>query len=232
MARHSSGGPGSSPGQQGEKRHAALYKLHAWLSPAYPVGAYTYSHGLEWAIEAGLIQDSATALSHIQDCLEHGAGRTDAIILAHAWRAGRDDSLIEDLAELALALAPSAERLMETEAQGVAFAEVTAAAWGEASPAPYPIAVGRAAAAHDVPLEEALVIYLQAFTANLVSAAVRLVPLGQTEGAKIVARLMPVVQRVAKDSVNATLDDIGGCALGADIASMQHETQVTRLFRS
>lgn len=207
----------------------ALYKLAAWFSPAYPVGAFAYSHGLEWAIEAGDVADGASLEAWIRDCLAHGAGRNDAILLAHAWRAPQDESL----AELADALSPTKERLLETTAQGTAFASTTAAAWGpEQTPAPYPIAVGRAAAAHDAPLELTLVHFLQAFAAMLVSAGVRLVPLGQTEGQQIQATLMPLCQQLAREAMDAGLDDLGGCAFRADIASMRHETQSTRLFRS
>ncbi|MEM7177873.1 MAG: urease accessory protein UreF [Pseudomonadota bacterium] len=207
----------------------ALLKLHAWLSPGYPVGAYTYSHGLEAAVEGGLVADAATLADWGADCLTHGAGRSDAILLAHAWRAPKDEAI----AELATALAPSAERLLEAEAQGAAFARVTGDAWGRAvAPAPYPVAVGRAAAAHGIALEPALTLYLQAFAANLVSATVRLVPLGQTEGQQVLAALSPTIEAVAAEALTAPLDAIGGCAIGADIASMRHETQTVRLFRS
>ncbi|MEM6623203.1 MAG: urease accessory UreF family protein [Pseudomonadota bacterium] len=216
-----------------------LFKLHAWLSPGYPVGAYTYSHGLEWAVGAGDVADAASTQAWVRDCLVQGAGRSDAILLAHAWRAEAtgDGAALDDLAELAQALAPSAERLLETEAQGAAFAGVTASAWGGAAgmptgSAPYPVAVGRAAAAHGVPLPETLAVFLQAFVANLVSAAVRLVPLGQTEGQQILADLMADVLAVAADAEAADLDQIGGFSFGADIDSMRHETQEVRLFRT
>lgn len=233
MPRGGTGGPGSGPEQHRDARQAPLYKLHAWLSPGYPVGAYTYSHGLEYAVAEGLVEDLGTARAWIADCLENGAGRSDAILLAHAYGADGKDEL-DDITALALALAPSAERLLETKAQGTAFAEVTGAAWGKGAwhHAPYPVAVGQAAAAHRIALEAALPVFLQAFVANLVSAAIRLVPLGQTDGQRIVADLMKKVHKVAHEAETAPLDEIGGFALGADIASMRHETQVTRLFRS
>lgn len=206
----------------------ALYKLTAWLSPAYPVGAFAYSHGLEWAAAAGDVADAASAEAWIADCLAQGAGRTDAILLAQAWRGGD----AAELDELARVLAPSAGRLLETAAQGAAFGAVTEAAWGGGEPLAYPVAVGRAAAAHGIPLEATAQMYLGAFAANLVSACVRLVPLGQTEGQRIVAALAPLTGRVAAEALAATLDDIGGCAIRADIASMRHETQATRLFRT
>lgn len=128
---------------------------------------------------------------------------------------------------------PTAERLLEAEAQGAAFAGTTAAAWGgSGDAAPYPVAVGRAAAEHGVPLGETLALYLQAFAANIVSAGVRLIPLGQTDGQKAIAGLEPVVAGVAGETESAGLEGLGGCALLADIASMRHETQYTRLFRT
>jgi urease accessory protein len=211
----------------------ARYRLMTWLSPSYPVGAFSYSHGVEYAVEAGLVIDRATLSGWIGDCLHYGSGRSDAILAAHAWRA-EDPGTRAELAELALALQPAKERLLESEAQGAAFQLVTAAVWGKAGagPLPYPVAVGAAAKAHAIPLDEMLEAYLWAFAANLVSAGVRLVPLGQTDGQRVQADLMPVVLDVARDAETSTLDDLGGCALRAEIAAMRHETQHVRLFRS
>ncbi len=151
---------------------AAVQALVAWLSPGYPVGAFAYSHGLERAVADGAVRDAATLQAWVGDVLARGSGRNDAILLAAAHRAPDDP----EPAELAAALAVSRERLLETEAQGAAFARTTAQAWGagDGAPAPYPVAVGRAAAAAGAPLETALTLYLQAFAANLVSVAVRL----------------------------------------------------------
>ncbi|MBK0398679.1 urease accessory protein UreF [Limibaculum sp. M0105] len=207
----------------------ALLKLATWLSPSYPVGAFTYSHGFEAAIGDGAIHDAETLAAWIADTLEHGAGRTDAILLAHAWR----DPVDEQVAELARALAPSSERLLEAEAQGNAFAATTAAAWGPDLPAaPYPVAIGRAAAQHGLPLEDTAALYLHAFASNLVSAGIRLIPLGQTEGQGVVARLAPLIRRIAAEAIGASLDDIGSACFIGDIAAMRHETQSVRLFRS
>jgi urease accessory protein len=210
----------------------ALYRLAAWLSPSYPVGAFAYSHGLEWAVEAGEVRDRAGLTDWLSALLTDGAARTDAILLAQAWANPED----EGLAELALALAGGSERRLETAAQGAAFAQVTAAAWPAtglvARPAPYPVAVGRAARAHGIAPADAALAYLLAFVATLVGAAVRLVPLGQTDGQRVVADLAPVVRAVAAEAAVATLDDLGGCALRSDIAAMRHETQDVRLFRT
>ena len=214
-----------------------------WLSPAYPVGAYSYSHGLEWVIEAGQVKDLETLVAWIEDLLAHGAGRCDVIFLAETWRAlsAGDKGLLEEVAELAAAFAPSAERRLETLAQGTAFLAATLAAWRkpelEALAAngrqiAYPVAVGASAAAHGLPLAETAQAYAQAYVANLVSAAVRLIPLGQSDGLRVLARLEPLIPRVVAAALACTLEDVGGAAVAADIASMRHETQYTRLFRS
>ncbi|MGG7568411.1 urease accessory protein UreF [Rhodovulum sp. DZ06] len=204
--------------------------LSQWLSSGYPTGAFAWSHGLENAVAEGAVTDAAAFRAFAADCLEHGAGRSDAILLAHAWRDPADDAP----AELAEALAPSKERRAETLALGAAFAAATAASWGprDLSPAPYPVAFGRAARAHGIPLELALPAYLQAFAATLASAAQRLVPLGHTEAQQALAALAPVALRVAAAAEGAPLDAVGGAAFAADIAAMRHEVQQPRLFRS
>jgi urease accessory protein len=222
---------------------ATLARLMIWLSPAYPVGAYSYSHGLEWVVEAGQVKNVETLVGWIEDLLAHGAGRSDVIFLAETWRAlsAGDAGLLEEVAELAAAFAPSAERRLETLAQGTAFLTATLAAWHkpelEALAAnerqvAYPVAVGASAAVHGLPLVETAQAYLQAYVANLVSAAVRLVPLGQSDGLRVLARLEPLIPRVVAAALACSLDDVGGAAVASDIASMRHETQYTRLFRS
>jgi urease accessory protein len=205
--------------------------LLAWLSPAFPIGAYAYSHGLEWAVEAGDISDEPTALAWLRDLLHHGTGRADAILVRHALQATTDPVALDSLAELALALTPARERRAETQDQGAAFA-LAAAPWGDIRAAPYPIAFGALAGRHGIAAPLAVAGYLQAFTANLISAAVRLIPLGQTAGLRLLAALQPDTLAVAAATASATLDDLGGCAFRSDIAAMRHETQYTRLFRS
>jgi urease accessory protein len=214
-----------------------------WLSPAFPVGGFSYSHGLEWVIEQGGAKDAATLGDWIEDILMHGAGRTDAILLAESWRAvaASDARLLAETTELAAALAPSAERRLETLAQGAAFLAATREVWphpaldhlaADGAEVAYPVAVGGCAAAHGLPLAPTAQAFVQAFAASLVSAGVRLVPLGQTDGLRVVARLEPLIPRIVAGALAATLDDVGGAAIMADIASMRHETQYTRLFRS
>jgi urease accessory protein len=214
-----------------------------WLSPAFPVGGYSYSHGLEWAVEAGAVRDAAALGGWVEDLLVHGAARSDTIFLAETWRAvaGGDERRLEETVELAAAFAPSAERRLETLAQGAAFLAAAQAAWPHAElerlcargwEIAYPVAVGGSAAAHGLPLAETAQAFAQAFAANIVSAGVRLIPLGQTDGLRLLARLEPLIPRVVAAGLAASLDDVGGAAVAADIASMRHETQYTRLFRS
>ncbi len=214
-----------------------------WLSPAFPVGGYSYSHGLEWEVEAGKVRDAAALGGWIEDVLACGAGHSDVIFLAESWRAvaNGDARALADVAELALAFAPSAERRLETLAQGTAFLLAIRAVWPSpdldllAEDAPevaYPVAVGASAAAHALPLAAVAQAFCQAFAANLVSAGVRLIPLGQTDGLRVLARLEPLIPRIVAHALAAGLDDVGGITVAADIASMRHETQYTRLFRS
>ena len=223
---------------------AALYRLMAWLSPAYPVGAFSYSSGIEWAVETGDITDAANFQRWLGVVVENGSAFCDACLFAHAHRAAMADDAkaLHEVAELAAAFVPSKERHLETTAQGRAFVEATRAAWPCAAldrlaqawdgPVAYPVAVGVAAAGHGIALEPALSAYLHAVTANLISAGVRLVPLGQTEGQRLLAALEPIVAVTAARALTTPLGQIGGAAFRADIASMRHETQYTRLFRS
>ena len=221
-----------------------LYRLMAWLSPAFPVGAYAYSHGIEWAVESGVIDDRDTLRDYIATILRDGAGRSDAILFAQAFRAAASENAarLRDIAELAAALPSSAERQLETRQQGLSFMAALRAAWPAPGlalydaivdmPPSYPVAVGVAAAAHSIALAPALAAYLQAFAANLVSAGVRLVPLGQSDGQRVTAYLEAEVAAATRAALAAALDDVGSAAFLADIAAMRHETQHTRLFRS
>ena len=203
--------------------------LASWLSPAYPVGAFAYSHGLEQAAEAGLLPDAAALQAWLETILRHGAGRSDAVLLAAAWRDPDDPAP----AELAAALQPSAERALEATAQGEAFARTTLAVRGHSgAPATLPVALGRAARREDLPLAETAAAYLHAFASNLVSAAIRLSVLGQTEGQAVIAALAPVCEAVAAEALAADPEDVGGACLAVDLSSLFHETQRTRLFRS
>jgi urease accessory protein len=223
---------------------AALYRLMAWLSPSYPVGAFSYSNGLEWAVEAGDVTDAASLQSWLEVLLVAGGAFCDAALFVHVHGAVAcgDDRRLRDAAELAAALSPSKERHLETTAQGRAFLDVSRSVW----PCPaigrllaawdgavaYPVAVAVTAAGHGIPVALALNAYLYAASANLVSAGVRLIPLGQTDGQRVQAALEPVILAAAQRALATPLDGIGTAAFRADLASMRHETQYTRLFRS
>ena len=218
----------------------ALLKLMTFLSPAFPVGAFSYSHGLEFLIDSGEIRSADVLQPWLTDLLEFGSIWNDAVLFAAAHHASRLGSCEElrVIAELAEALAASRERHLESMAQGRAFLDAVAAAWPTpalealAGAAPYPIAVGATAAAHGVALESALPAFLNAFVANLASVAVRLVPLGQSAGLRVVAALHPKIAATSERARNSTLDDLGSATLRADIASMRHETQYSRVFRT
>nr|WP_245314469.1 urease accessory protein UreF [Labrys sp. WJW] len=212
---------------------AHLVRLLSWLSPAFPVGAFAYSHGLERAVHDGLIEDRPSLVDWLSAVVQSGSGWNDAVLLAEAWRLASRGEDCTAVAELGEAMAGTRERHRETMLQGEAFGQAVSHWTGEAiEPMPYPIAVGQAAAHHGIGLEQALAGFLHAFTANLVQAAIRLVPLGQRDGVQALATLEPIMLATAKRACHAALDDLGACTLMSDIVSMQHETQYSRIFRS
>ncbi len=222
----------------------ALYRLMIWLSPAYPVGAFSYSSGIEWAVEAGDIDDADALSQWLQSMLTDGAGNNDGIFFAQSHRAvlAGDDAALLGIVELAAAFAPTRERHSETTALGRAFFEVTQAAWACAAlarlqelwpgPLAYPVAVAAACAGHAVPLEPALHAFLTAVTSNWISSGLRLIPLGHTDGQRLLRSLEPVVATTVQRALAAELEDLGSATFRADLASALHETQYTRLFRS
>ncbi|MGJ3258539.1 MAG: urease accessory protein UreF [Rhodospirillales bacterium] len=222
--------------------NAALYRLMAWLSPSYPVGAFAYSHGIEWAVEDGRVTGEAALAAWAESIVRHGSGWSDAVLFAHAHACAGEVSRLAEVNDFAIALTPSAERHLETTAQGTAFVKATKDAWpwpdmeagieALGSKVAYPVAVAMAASAHGIPLAAALNAYLHGFAANLVSAGVRLIPLGQSAGQRVLAGLENAITETAAAAENASFDDVGGIAVTSDIAAMQHETQYTRLFRS
>lgn len=218
--------------------------LLAWLSPSFPVGSFAFSHGIEWAVEAHDVKDLESVVSWIGSLIEQGGCRNDAILLAHAWRAVRNDDLngLAAANEFAIALAGSRERRLETTAQGNAFMSAVASAWDAPGIArtreallgdvAYPAAVAIAAAAHDVPLAATTQAFCLAAVQNLISASIRLNAIGQTDGQRAIAALLPKTQDLAQQAQSASLDDLGGATFRSDISALRHETQYTRLFRS
>lgn len=223
---------------------AQVMQLMAWLSPAFPVGAFSYSHGIEQAVESGLVIDRTTTAAWIGGILQFGAGWVDAglFLAAHRAVAAGDAARLRDVAVLGAAWRGTSETALESSAQGSAFVTTLRAGWNlpqaiawfehlSAMPV-YPIAVAITAASCGIAEEIALAAYLQAFIANLISAAQRLVPLGQTDGQRILATLTAEIGDIVMAARKTSLDDLGSAALMVDWTSAQHETQYTRLFRS
>jgi urease accessory protein len=218
----------------------ALYRLLAWTSPSYPTGAYSYSHGIEHAVEAGLVRGRDSLVQWIAHILRHGSGWIDAVLFARAFDA--DDGTLDELADLAAAWRGTSETALESAQQGAAFLGVTRTAWPNPrldafavrrseAPVALPIAYALATAGHAL-RDAALTAFLHGVAANLVSAGVRLIPLGQSDGQRAIAALAPTVAEVAGRAAGCPLDQLGSAAPVVDWTSMRHETQYTRLFRS
>lgn len=208
----------------------ALLTLVQWLSPAFPIGAFAYSHGLERVIAAGDVTDADSCEAWLCNVLHHGAGWQDAVLLCQALGPDADHDALDALAR---ALAPSAERLQESAEQGAAFARMVSGLTGRPlRPRLLPIATGEAAAALGLPPGQVAQLYLQTFASNLCTIATRHLPLGQTDGQRVLARLLPRIDVLGTRAAVASLDDLGGCALAADLAAFQHETQNVRIFRT
>ncbi|MBW4981625.1 urease accessory protein UreF [Mameliella sp. CS4] len=207
-----------------------LLTLTQWLSPAYPVGAFAWSHGLESAVRQGWVTDEVSLQSWLTDILAEGSGKADALWIRLAWQGDRS---VAELDALARAWQPSRERLREAERQGTAFVQVTADVWDlDLPPMLLPVALGEAARQMDMSVEPVAALYLQSFAGNLVSAAQRLMPLGQTAAQGVLARLAPLCAELAAGTEGLTLEDMASCAFLSDVASMKHETLEPRLFQS
>lgn len=227
------------------ERH--LCRLLAWLSPAFPVGGFSYSHAIERAVDIGAVRDRATLTEYVVAVLELGAGRIDAQLFCQTWGAviEADRAAFVDVLSRAEAMRGTSELALESTAQGAAFLAAVRAAWPETGiaawvdivaaerrAASYPVAVALASALSGIALEIALTAYLHAFVAGLVAAGVKLIPLGQTDGQRIIAFLEPRVAAAAAVAQLRQPEDLGSAAPMVDLWSMQHETQYTRLFRS
>ncbi|MBM3565523.1 MAG: urease accessory protein UreF [Alphaproteobacteria bacterium] len=224
-----------------------LYRLMAWLSPSFPVGAFAYSHGIECAVERGLVRDRETLAAWVEGIVCLGAGGIDAVLFRESWTAATaaDWEALDHVAALGRAYRGSSETALESAVQGGAFAGTVGAAWpdddlsrwrakveADGDPLAYAVTVGAAAGRQGLPLALSLAAFLHAFAANLVSAGVRLIPLGQTDGQKIIAGLEGALAVAAEAGLARSLEDIGASTPMVDWTSMRHETQYTRLFRS
>jgi urease accessory protein len=225
----------------------ALLRLQSWLSPAFPTGSYSYSHGLEWAVAAGYIKDRETLVDWLEADLCYGSVRNEAIFFCEAWCSARDNDFAKllEIAELAAAFRGTSEFALESSQQASACRATLRRVWPNRlldslsqllleREVPFVLSVilGVRSAREDVPISLALPAFLQSYVANLVTAGVRLIPLGQTDGQLAIAGLEEAVLTVSARARNATMEDLGSAAFMVDLASVAHETQYTRLFRS
>ena len=224
-----------------------LLRLQAWLSPAFPTGGFSYSHGLEEAVMRGDLGTADGLFKWAEAAVSFGCGRVDAMLLVEAWRAvaaGEQERLFK-VAEIGAAMRGTTELAIESVSQGEAFINTVQLAWPEVLMGSdiekllssginlaLPVSVGIITASHEVSLEAVIPMYLQSFGVGIVSAGVRLIPLGQTDGQRVTARLQPVVERASIAVLSASFEDIGGAAPIIDLASMTHEVRNGRLFRS
>jgi len=224
-----------------------LLRMQSWLSPAFPSGSYSYSHGLEWAVEAGHVHDRESLVDWLEADLCHGSGRNEAIFFSKASQcATADDSAtLFEIAELAAAYRGTSEFALESSQQAGACLATLRHVWPdrildrlseivrerEFQPA-LAVVFGVRSAREGVPAGLALPAFLQSYIVNLVTAGVRLIPLGQTDGQLAIAALEEAIVAVSAQAEKATIDDLGSAAFMVDLASMAHETQYTRLFRS
>jgi len=235
--------------------HNGLYAVHplpflrlqAWLSPIFPTGSYSYSHGLEWAVEAGSVHDRASLVDWLSADLRYGSGRNEAIFFREAWTCAvlGDRSGLLEIAELAAAFRGTSEFALESAQQASACRSTLSQVWpdflldeiagalaGRCISLSLAVVLGIRCASQEIPLVLGLSAFLQSYVANLVTAGVRLIPLGQTDGQAAIAALEDTVLATSADPATTAIHDLGSAAFMVDLASMAHETQYTRLFRS
>jgi urease accessory protein len=221
----------------------ALLRLQSWLSPTFPNGAYSYSHGLEWAVEAGFVSDRESLVDWLGADLCHGTGRNEAIYFSEAYRCAIEDdpTRLMFLAELAAASRGTSEFVLESSQQAAACLSMLRHVWPDRvletlsefqSQPVIAVILGLRSAREQIPQCLALPAFLQSYVANLVNAGVRLIPLGQTDGQLAIAELESAVLLASHQGCRATLDDLGSAGLTVELSSIAHESQYTRLFRS
>lgn len=213
----------------------SLARLLQLASPALPVGAYTYSQGLEWAVEAGTVRDEATALAWIGDQLEWNLGRFEAPMLARMMAAHRDGEDIAALDALYLASRESAELRAETLQMGHSLRKLIADLGEDIAVSPTPTfmaAWSAVAAAWDIAPEDALTAWLWSWAENQTMAALKAVPLGQAAGQRILREAGRRIPALVDRALRLDEEQQSNFAPGFAIACARHETQYSRLFRS
>ena len=202
--------------------------LQNWFSPAFPTGAFSYSHGLEMAIQDGYVTDGESLCDWITTLLLHGTARNDALFIRGAYDG------VGDVNMLCFALSASKERHQETIELGHAFTRVLNSSHGAGLPAglAYPVAVGMAAQQTGLDVTLTIQSYLQAFATNLISVGVRIIPIGQQSGQDCLLRLYPVIQETTMAAMNGTLDNLGSSAFMSDLMAMKHENTSPRIYRT
>jgi urease accessory protein len=235
----------------GDKEYAlsrqGLLRLQSWVSPTFPVGAFSYSHALEWAIQAGQISDRESLLDWLDADLRFGSARNEAIFFAEAWRNAKSAQMgqLFELSELAAAFRSTCEFAVEASQQASAYATTLSQVWPDriltqlsgalqrAGVQPsISVILGIRTSRQSVALNLALPSFLQSYCSNLVTIGMRLIPLGQTDGQLAIAALEEAVLAVAAEAQTATIEDLGSAAFMIDLASSSHETQQPRLFRT
>lgn len=216
---------------------AGILRLMSWLSPVFPTGGFAYSSGLEAAVQARFVTNEAELDEWLSALLRHGTLRNDALLLAEAFGKCDDSGALNEIAEFATALAGSAERHLESTAQGDAFVQAVKT-WPQMNdmafpePCPLAVAVGAAAGRSKLDLQQTLNAYLHSFITNQVQAAIRLSVIGQAAAARILSVLEPEIFAAAEASANGSINDLGSATIMADIMTMKHEELSGRLFRS
>lgn len=218
-----------------------LIRLMSWFSPSMPTGAFAYSGGIEAAVHDGRVVTAEQLRDWIETNLTHGAVWNDAVLMAESSHCGcgRRDGNLREISDLAVGLAGSQARLDETLSLGRSFLHA-AALWPEVAGAakiaesdvPYPVAAGWACGKAGIPLSRTVAAFLHGYVSAQLQAAIRLSVIGQFEAANLLAGFETVISAAADRASAATRDDLGSCAMLAEIAAMRHETLESRLFRS
>ena len=218
-----------------------LLRILHLASPALPIGAFHFSQGLEYAVEAGWVKDEIDALDWIGGVARDAIATLDLPVLLRLHRAcllGDADSL-QRWSRFLLAARETEELRAEDRHMGAALARILRELGaGDSLSNQHPAELGYAAmfavacTRWNIPENEALPAYAWTWAENQVLAAVKLVPLGQTAGQRILHSLVPLLERLATQALNIEDEDIGACAIMQGLASARHESQYTRLFRS